>query len=187
MADTPSLATLPRKQFCTGHIEYLPTSEPPLSLEPFAVRLFQPGPNLRATRVHLAQPILACLRIVLSTDPPLLLEFQVVLEEMQQIRAGHRAAREEVRAHPPALKVVRRIPVREDVHEQLPLGRQRVRDLLHQQLVVLHVLKQLDAHDPVVGLGGKIVRDHVARDDFQILETLRPSLRFDVHPLRLGV
>lgn len=183
MAYSPGIPTLIREQLRTSHVEHLPAVEPHSRLV-LPVRLLQAGPDLLLAGVHLAQPVLARARIVRATDPPLAQERQIVLEEMQEVGAGHGAAGEEVRAHPAVVKVVRRVPVREDVHEQPPAGLQRAADLPHQQRVVLHVLEQLDADHPVVRARWELVAHHIARDDLQIREPFPLGLALDVDPLR---
>ena len=183
MAYSPSIPTLIRKQLCTSHVKYLPAIKPHRRLL-LPIRLLQPRPNLLLTPIHLIQPILARSRIVRTTDPPLRAQRQVILEEMQQVRARHRPAREEMLAHPACFEVVRGVSVRKDMHEQLTLGLQCMSDLAHQQGVVLHVLEQLDADDPVVLPHRELVGDDIAREDGQILQPFPLRLALDVDPLR---
>lgn len=188
MAHPPGIPALESKELGAGHVKDLPSAKPHCRVF-LAIRLLQASPNITicfaSTSIHLGQPVLARSGVVLPTDPPLHLEREVVLEEVQQVGAGHGAAREEVRAHPAVdLEIIGRVAVREDVHEQFSPGFQGRGDLAHQQRVVLHVLKQLDRNDPVESLGllavGEVVRDDIARDDRQIGQTFGFGLGFDL-------
>lgn len=100
MANTPLLATIPGKQLRARQVEYLPPVEPFQRLL-FSIGFLQVWPDLLLCRGHLVEPVIACLRVVLAIDPPLLLDIQVSLEEQQQVGRGHGAAGEEVLGHPP--------------------------------------------------------------------------------------
>lgn len=127
MAYSPRITTPPLEQLRTRQVEHLPPV-PPRQRSLFPICLLQPLPNTLLVRTHRRQPILTRLPIVHAINPPLLLNLQIILEEQQQIRTRHRPTREEMFRHPPAIKVVRRSGVREDVHEQLAAWFQRARD-----------------------------------------------------------
>ena len=81
--------------------------------------------------------------------------------------------------------------MREKVHEEFSAGFEEGGDLGEEELVVFHVLEELDAEDAVVGafLGraGKGVGCDVASDDFEVFETCFLSLTVDVLLLRARV
>lgn len=79
MADTPRLSALISEQFRTSQVEYLPPVEPLRRLS-LAIGLLKMWPNLRPRSVHLRQPVLTRLGVVLTTDPPLLPDLEVPLE-----------------------------------------------------------------------------------------------------------
>ena len=120
-------------------------------------------------------------------EPPLALYLQVLLIVQEEIGRGHGATGEEVGRHPPLLKVVRGVPVGKDVNEELATGLEGPRNLGQELLVVFHVLKHLDGHDPVVGYRAKLVVCNVARGDGQVAEPLRCCLAFNVLSLGPGV
>lgn len=122
-----------------------------------------------------------------AIDPPLLLEHQISLEEMQQICTRHRAASEEVLRHPARLEIVRRGSVREDVDEEFTAGLERVCDFGHEQGVVFHVFEELDAEDAVVDGGVEGVRHDVAGHDGDVGEGFGGSGGVDVLLLSTGV
>ena len=74
-------------------------------------------PYFLLVRIHLAQPIPARARIVLTTDPPLPGQRKVVLEEVQKISRRHGATGEEMCAHPAVFEIVGGFLVGEDMHE----------------------------------------------------------------------
>jgi hypothetical protein len=100
------------------------------------------------------------LRIMHPIHPPLLPQRRILLEEMEQVRRKHRPAREEERTDPPVLEIVRRLLVRENVHEQHSTRLQRTRNLGNEQLVVLHVLEQLDRDYTVKRPGRESLAHH---------------------------
>ena len=55
---------------------------------------------------------------------------------------------------------------------------------MQQELVVLHVLEQLDRHHPVVAGRLEFIVDHIARDHFQVGEVLGARHAVDVFFLR---
>lgn len=67
--------------------------------------------------------------------------------------------------HPPALKVVRRSRVRENMHKEFPAGSECARHFGQQGLVVFHVLEEFDGDDAVEALGLEFIVDYIARDD----------------------
>jgi hypothetical protein len=148
-------------------------------------------PNLTPRSRHLLIPVLARLSIMLAINPPLLLDIQMFLEIQQQIRRRHRAAGEKVLRHPPALEIVRRALVREQVHEEFAAGFEEEGDFGEQLLVVFHVLEELNAEHAVVGafLGrvGERVGGDVAGDDFEVFETGFLGAGVDVFFLRARV
>jgi hypothetical protein len=174
MADSPLLTTIPSKQLGTRQVENLPPMEP-LRHALSTISLNKMRPDLIPRSRHLLIPVLARLSIVIAVNPPLLLNVKMFLEVQQQIRRRHRAAREEVLRHPPGLEIVRRALVREQVHEEFAAGFEEGGDFGEEQLVVFHVLEELDAEHAVVGslLGsvGEGVCGDVAGDDFEVLET----------------
>lgn len=124
---------------------------------------------------------------MLPINPPTPPNPQILLKPQQQITTRHRPAREKVRSHPPALEIIRRAAMRENMHKQLPSRFQRPRDLGHKQPVVLHVLEELDGDDAVVGPWFKFVVHDVARYDGEVCERFGTGLRFDVEALGAGV
>ena len=98
-------------------------------------------PNLRFVRVHVREPRVRGLFVVLAVDTPVVHEAEVVLEVEQQVVAGHDAAGEEVARHPVALVAhVERVGVarvREDVREEQAAGPARHADEAVVQLARL--------------------------------------------------
>lgn len=78
--------------------------------------------------------------------------------------------------------------MREQVHEEFPAGFEEGGDFGEEELVVFHVLEELDAEDAVVGSFlrgvGEGVGGDVAGDDFEVFETRFGSLA--VYVLFLG-
>jgi hypothetical protein len=74
--------------------------------------------------------------------------------------------------------------VREQVHEEFAAGLPQGGDFGEEQLVVLHVLEELDAEDAVVGAFlrglGEGVRGDVACDDLEVGEVVFAGLGVDV-------
>lgn len=115
-----------------------------------------------------------------AVDPPLLLERQISLEEMQQICTRHRAASKEVFRHPARLEVIRCGSVREDVDKEFAAGLERVCDFGHEQGVVFHVFEKLDAEDAIVDGGVEGVGHDVAGYDGDVGEGFGGSGGVDV-------
>lgn len=105
MAHTPRIATLKRKQLRTRQVKHLPPVKPPTHIT-LPVRLLQMRPDLLLLRIHLPQPVLTGLGVVLPADPPLLRHLQIALEVEEQVGRGHCAAGEEVGRHPARVEVV---------------------------------------------------------------------------------
>lgn len=183
MAYAPRITTFICKKLRTSHVEDLPTIEPHRRLF-FPVCLFQKRPDLLPARVHLREPVLTGLGVVLTGYPPLLLEGEVVLEEMQEVCRWHCSTREEVRAHPPLFEVVGRLLMCEDVNEKLAFGFERPCDLGHEELVVLHMLEELDRDHPIECPRLELISDHVSGDDIQIGESPLGCFSFDISALR---
>jgi hypothetical protein len=183
MANTPLLTAIPSKQFSTSKVEDLPPVEP-LRNTLLTIRLNKMRPDSSLRSRHLSIPILASPCIMLAINPPLLLDLQIPLEIQQQISRRHRTAREEVLRHPARLEIVGRALVREQVHEEFAAGLQQGGDFGEEQLVVLHVLEELDAEDAVVGAFlrglGEGVRGDVACDDLEVGEVVFAGLGVDV-------
>ena len=190
MANSPLVATIPSKQLRASKVEHLPPVKP-LAHALRTIRLDQMRPNLTLSSRHLRIPVLACLRIVLAIDPPLMLELEIPLEVQQQVGRRHSPTSEEVLRHPTRFEIVGRALVREEVHEELSAGFEQRGDFGEEEFVVFHVLEELDAEDAVVGafLGraGKGVGGDVAGDDFEVFETCFLSLTVDVLLLRARV
>ena len=190
MADSPLIATIPSKKLRASKVEHLPPVKP-LAHALRTIRLDQMRPNLTLSSRHLRIPVLACLRIVLAIDPPLMLELEIPLEVQQQVGRRHSPASEEVLRHPAGLEIVGRALVREKVHEEFPAGLEQRGDFGEEQLVVFHVLEELDAEDAVVGSllrrAGERVRGDVAGDDLQVLEAGFARAAVDVLFLRARV
>ena len=187
MRNPPHIPSSPSEQLCASHVKHPPAIPPPNHLS-LAIRLPQSFHHTSFIPVHGAQPVLARLGVVHPADPPLPNDPQARRrEEQQQVRARHRAAREEVLGHPPILEVVRRVAVREDVHEEPAPGFQRRLHGAHEEGVVFHVLEKLDAEDAVVRRGGEGVRGYVGGDDGDVGEVLRRGDGVDVQFLRGGV
>ena len=183
MADAPLLAPIPSKQLRTSKVKDLPSIEP-LGNALLAISLNKMRPNSSLRSRHLRVLVLASSRVVFAVDPPLPLELQIALEIQQQISRWHRAAREKVLRHPAGFEVVGSALVREQVHEEFSAGFQQRGDFGEEQLVVFHMLEELDAEDAVVGafLRGlrEGVRGDVACDYFEVLEVVFSGLRVDV-------
>ena len=150
MRNAPRVSTLIRKQLRARHIKDLPPIPPSYHL-PLAIRLHKMRPNLLPTLNHLRQPVLASLGIVLPIHPPLPLDLQIALKIQQQIRTRHRPAREKMLRHPPALEIIRRALVRENMHKSLAGEFEGATDFGEEQFVVLHVLEEFDGDYAVVG------------------------------------
>jgi hypothetical protein len=183
MANAPLLTAVPSEQLRTGKVKDLPPVEP-LGNTLLAISLNKMRPDGSLRRRHLRIPVLASLCVVLAINPPLLLNLQIPLEIQQQIRRRHRAAREEVLRHPAGLEIVGRALVREQVHEEFAAGFQQGGDFREQELVVLHVLEELDAEHAVVGAFlwglGEGVGGDVACDDLEVGEVAFAGLGVDV-------
>lgn len=121
---------------------------------------------------------------MLSTDPPLLPHCKLALKVQKEISARHGSSREEMRAHPTILKIIRRRPVSKDVHEQFPSHFQCPCDLGHHEFIILQMLKELDRDDPIKTFRLKLIFDNVSCDDIEIYETFADGLSVDVILLR---
>ena len=56
----------------------------------------------------------------------------------------------------------------EDVDEELPLWFQRLHNLGQEELIVIHVLEELDRDHSIKRLWLKVVRDHISSDGLEI-------------------
>ena len=83
---------------------------------------------------------------------------------MEKIGTWHRPTREEIRAHPTFFEVVRRSMVRKYVHKELSTRLQRSGNFSHKELVILHVLEELNGDDSIEYLGIKLVVYNVPSD-----------------------
>lgn len=143
MADTPLLTAVPRKQLRASQVEHLPAVEPFRHIR-LPIRLLEVRPDLLFARVHLRQPVLTRLGVMLATDPPLRFQLQVSLEKEEEIRGRHCPAGEEVIGHPSALEIVGRTLVGENVDEELAGRFEEGRDFGNELFVVFHVFEQFD-------------------------------------------
>ena len=84
MRNSPRIAPFPPEQLRTRHVKNLPPI-PPRDNIFLAIRLHEMRPDIRLGRQHAREPVLACLCIVLAVDPPLLLECEVGLEEVEKV------------------------------------------------------------------------------------------------------
>lgn len=90
-----------------------------------------------------------------------------------------------MRAHPALLEVVGCRSVGEYVDEQFPTWFEQRGYLGHEQLVVLHVLEQLDGDDSIeVAEQWKFIVDNVTSDHREIGQTFGSRLRIDIRLLR---
>ncbi|KAI0559109.1 hypothetical protein FGB62_168g011 [Gracilaria domingensis] len=144
-------ARAPSEQLGDGQVEGAPVRLPLGGVG--AVRAAQDGADVGDVAVKVLQPVLRRLRVVAPVHAPALHHPHVVLEEVQHVVAGHRAAREEVPPHPVAgavrLEVVDVLDVAENVDEQLAVPVHPLGDLLQQRAVVFHVLEHLDGEHHV--------------------------------------
>lgn len=96
-----------------------------------------------------------------------------------------------MRRHPPVLEIVGAGFVCEDVHEKLSAWFESGGDFGEEQLVILHVLKELDAKDAVKGslqwCASERISSNVPGYDFKVPETLLGCLAIDVLFLRSGI
>jgi hypothetical protein len=101
--------------------------------------------------VHATEPDFEGLGVVHAVDRPVVDDLERVAKVEQEVVGGHRAAGEEVFAHPVVvprgLEVVGEVLVQEDVDKQEAALLEPAVDVRHQLLVVLHVLEHFDAHD----------------------------------------
>jgi hypothetical protein len=186
MTNPPRITSIPPKQLTTRQIENLPPIPP--SQRPFLpIRLHQPLPDTLLIAQHSRQPILTRLAIMQPTNPPLPLNLEIILKEQQKIRTRHRASREEMLRHPPALEIIRCILVRENVHKQLPTWFEGARDFGHEERVVLHVFEEFDGEDAVVDCCVEFMVYNIAGNDGEVLEALGRGDGVDVLFLRARV
>lgn len=97
VAHSPGVSPLESKQFCTGDVEDLPPVVPHSGLL-LAIRLSQMWPNCFLVSNHFGEPVLRRLvmgeagesttdlagsGVVLARNPPLGLQLQILLEEME--------------------------------------------------------------------------------------------------------
>lgn len=68
----------------------------------------------------------------------------------------------------------------EYVHEKLPTRLQRSCDLPHQELVIFHVLEQLDRYDSIESSLLEFVVYHVSRNELEIQQALRLRFLVDI-------
>jgi hypothetical protein len=99
--------------------------------------------------VHATEPDFKRLGVVHAVDRPVVRDLERVAEVEQEVVGGHRAAGEEVLAHPVVvprgLEVVGETLVQEDVDEQEAALLEPAVDVRHKLLVVLHMLEHFDA------------------------------------------
>lgn len=124
---------------------------------------------------------------MLSADPPLLLNFQCFLEVKEEVGTRHGSSGEKVRAHPTLFKIIGCCSVCKDVYEEFSSWPQRFGDFVHQQLVVLHMLKQFDWDNPIKTFWLELVIYHISSDDRDIGQTLAASLGLNVLFLRTRI
>lgn len=82
MTDPPRIPSVPPEQLRTSQIEDLPPI-PPRQRAFYTIRLHKPLPNTLLIAQHGRQPVLTRLTVVHTTDPPLPLQPEIVLEEKQ--------------------------------------------------------------------------------------------------------
>ena len=130
---------------------------------------------------------LASFRVLFPIDPPLLKQLHVSLEVVQQIGAWHCASCEEMRTHPAIFKIIRCILVGEKVHEKPTTRLQSAGNLGKQQLIILHVLKQLDGNDTIVVVRFEFVVHHISSNNIKINEAFGGGLRVNILLLGPGI
>jgi hypothetical protein len=167
MRNSPRIASFIRKQFGAGHVKDLPAGEPGGSIC-LAIRILQVWPDLLLASSHLCQPVFTCPGVMSAVDPPLVSKRQVSLKVQQQIRRGHGTTRKEMGGHPTALEIIGSTPMSEDMDEQFTTGFQSSSNLLHEQLVVFHVLEQLDRYHSIERLRLELILNHISGNYLKI-------------------
>ena len=95
----PMLTLFITKEFGTGHEEYAPALQPQSGIGR-PVHLLEQSFYRSFVLVHVGQPGLRGPLIVVSRILPLTFDGKVILEMQQGVAGGHKAAAEEVSAHP---------------------------------------------------------------------------------------
>jgi len=174
-------------QFNAGHEEDAPAYEPLQRLVPAmdAGKQFQ---QFVSAPVHVDEPRLGGLLVVLAVHYPVVADLSIVLGIEQQVVGGHLAAGEKVLRHPVArvtdFEWVRESTMGKYVDEQQAIGIDPRSNFVKQALIVPHVLHHFDGNDAVKPLTGFEIID-VGGDDAEVGKTPLESLVLDV--LALGV
>ena len=103
-----------------------------------------------------------------SVHPPLVDQIEIFLKIMQQVGRWHGTPCEEVGTHPTFFKIIRCRFVIEDVQEEFALRLERLGDLCHEKLVILHMLEQFDRYHSIKSAFLEVVVDYVSRDDLDV-------------------
>mmetsp|Transcript_670 Transcript_670/g.1601 ORF Transcript_670/g.1601 Transcript_670/m.1601 type:complete len:334 (+) Transcript_670:325-1326(+) len=151
-----------------------PPVDVPLVFLSFAVGFGQDGLELSGlpALVEVGEPSVAGLFVVLSIDPPVVGNRELIGKVKQEVVAGHGSSREKVVAHPSLFEFVAKILVGEDVDKELSGGLEPLVDLVEEDFVVFHVLKHFDRHDQIVVLHdveSALVVGDVAGNDGDVL------------------
>lgn len=137
------------------------------------------------------EPMLTGLGIMISIDPPTILECRMLLEMLKEIETRHCATGEEVLRHPTivVVEMIRGSTVAEDVDEKSRFTAifEPRRDFPKELRIVFHMFEHFDAQDPIERPVREVEDVDVARDDAEVLEATRGSDRVDVEFLRLGI
>mmetsp|Transcript_17529 Transcript_17529/g.36038 ORF Transcript_17529/g.36038 Transcript_17529/m.36038 type:complete len:296 (-) Transcript_17529:704-1591(-) len=192
--DDPFVSPVVAPELGTGQEEEPPV-DVPLPFLPGTVGLGQDGLELAGppALVEVVQPPVAGLFVVLSVDPPVVDDRELLGKVQQEVVAGHSTAGEKVLAHPPLFEFVAIVLVGKNVDEEFStVGLEPAVDLVEEVLVVLHVFEHLDGHDQVVVLDdveGTLVVGNVAGDDRDVFDVVSAGLsgRENVLALRCAV
>lgn len=197
MSNSPLIARIGSKELCASQIK------DPESIEClFAIDLPTPlvhcifPQELEAIVILLVsilplEPMLTGLGIMISIDPPTMLECHMLLEMLKEIETRHCTTGEEVLRHPTivVLKMIRGSTVAKDVNEKsrfTSIFKPR-RDFSKELQIVFHMFEHFDAQDPIERAVREVEDVDVARDDADVLEATRGSDRVDMEFLPLGI
>ena len=112
--------------------------------------------------IHVGDPSLGGLLVVLTTPVPLPLNAKVAIKVLKHVVTGHDSATEEITPHPVGGAVLRKLvdgsPVTEHMNQQLAVVLEPAGDFRHQRFIIAHVLEHLERDDAIKGLvNGKVV------------------------------
>lgn len=117
---------------------------------------------------------------MLSADPPLLLQSQILLKVKKEIGAWHSSTREEVSTHPAVFEIIGRRLMSENVYKKLSAWFECPSHLGHQKLVVFHMLKELNGSYAVKTGLFKFVIHYIPCNDDDVRKTFRLGLAVNV-------